>query len=221
MMSRTSEALRYQRPVRETLPIGASRFIAGWIGTAMLATTVAVVAVTILGGQNPMELTVVAILEGACLGIAQQLLVDHVSDGKSSWFVATLSGVVMGRALQYVLESGPWMAGTYLWPHSIQIVLGACAGIVVGSVMAVPQALAMRKTVGHCGAWIATHAASTATAFAVLAFAQFAIGAPQIAFPAVFCILLGAAWLAAAAAAAIEAPVMARLLHVHRQPPVR
>ncbi len=198
-----------------------SRFISGWIGAAILASTVAVVAVTVFIGETITELLVVVIFEGACLGAAQQLLVKRSTGRTSGWFVATLAGVVLGRALQYELESSPWMAATYLWPHPMQIVSGACAGIIVGAVMALPQALALRGTIRRAGVWIATRAASTATAFAFLGFAQFVIGVPQIAFPALFCILLVVAWIAAAAGASIEAPVMARLLNVQRRPPVR
>lgn len=186
----------------------------------MLASTAAVVAVTIFVGENATELSLVAIFEGACLGAAQQLLVKRSTGRARGWFVATFAGVVMGRALQYLLESSPWMAATYLWPQPMQIVSGACAGIIVGAVMALPQALALRGTIRRTDVWIATRAASTATAFAFLGFAQFAIGVPQIAFPALFCILLVVAWIAAAAGAAIEAPVMVRLLNVHRRPPM-
>jgi hypothetical protein len=92
-----------RRPRSTTGP--PSRFITGWIGAAILASTVAVVAVTIFAGENAAEFSVLAIFEGACLGVAQKLLVKRPTGHVSSRFVATLAGVVIGRALQYVLES--------------------------------------------------------------------------------------------------------------------
>jgi hypothetical protein len=201
--------------------MSSSRFFAAWIATAIFAGTAAVVAATIVTGDTLTDLSFVAIVEGAFLGAAQGMVVKRSVGRSSGWFIATLAGVVAGRVLQYVLESSPWMAETYRWPHAMQVAAGACAGILVGAVMALPQAAALRATVRGPAVWIATRAISTATAFAFLAFAQLAIGAPDLAFPEVFGILLGVAWIAAAASAAIEASVMSRLFNLKRRPPVR
>ena len=197
-----------------------ARFIAAWIGASILSITVAVVAVTILGGDTVPSLAVTAILEASCLGLVQQRLVGNRTGHAGTWLLATLIGGVTGRAVQYLLESGPLMAESYHWPHALQLAGAACAGLTVGMVMAIPQALTLRGTVDHAEVWIATRALSTAAMFVFLGFAQFALGVPDLPFGMIFLTLIGIAWMSALIGAAIEAPVISLLLETQR-PPLR
>ena len=195
-----------------------ARLIAAWIGASILSITVAVVAVTILGGDTIPALAVTAILEAACLGLVQQRLVGSRTGHAGTWFLATLIGGVSGRALQYLLESGPFMADSYRWPHALQLAGAACAGLTVGMVMAIPQALTLRGTVSHAEVWIATRALSTAATFVFLGFAQLTLGVPDLPFGMIFLTLIAIAWMSAFIGAAIEGPVISHLLETQRAP---
>jgi len=193
-----------------------ARFIAGWMGASVLSVTVVVTGVTILGGDNIPTLAVIAILEAACLGLVQQMLVKSRSDRVSAWLLATLAGGVIGRTLQYLLDSGPWMADAYRWPHGLQLAGGACAGLLVGMVMALPQALALRATIPHVEVWIATRALATAATFVFMGIAQFTLGVPHLSFGMLFLTLIAIAWIGALISAAIEGPVISHLLETQR-----
>jgi hypothetical protein len=189
-----------------------SHFIAGWIGAAVVANIVAVTVVSIFAAESLPSLFVVALIEGACLGAMQRSLVHRRSSAVRGWFFATLAGVVAGRIVQYALENGPWMPEIYRWPHLLQLVAGAGAGLAVGAVMALPQIPSLKGHVRSTGVWVVTRALSTAATFVVLGFAQFMLGVPDVTFAEIFCLLLLIAATAGAIGAAIEAPVMAQLL---------
>lgn len=188
-----------------------AHFIAGWIGAAVLTNVVAVTTVSIFAAESLPALFIVALIEGACLGMMQRRLIHGLSSGVRGWFFATLVGVVAGRIAQYALESGPWMPEIYRWPPPMQLVAGAGAGLAVGVVMALPQVPSL-SNVRRIGVWIATRALSTAVTFVILGLAQFMLGVPAVSFAEIFCLLLLIVATAGAIGAAIEAPVMARLL---------
>lgn len=189
-----------------------SRFIAGWIGAAVFTNAVVVTTVSIFSAENLPAVFVVALIEGACLGAMQRTLLHRLSSGVRGWFYATLAGVVAGRLVQYALESGPWMPEIYRWPHSVQLVAGAGAGLAVGTVMALLQVPALSGHTRHTSVWIAARAVSMAATFVVLGLAQFTLGVPAVSFAEIFCLLLLIAATAGAVGAAIEAPVMVHIL---------
>jgi hypothetical protein len=177
-----------------------------------------VTTVSIVSAESLPALLVVAAIEGACLGAMQRSLIHGLPSGVRGWFAATLAGVVAGRLVQYALESGPWMPEIYRWPHSVQLVAGAGAGLAVGTVMALPQVSALSGHIRRTSVWILTRALSTAATFVILGLAQFMLGVPAVTFVEIFCLLLLIAATASAIGAAIEAPVMARLLATSEGP---
>lgn len=189
-----------------------SRFITGWIGAAVFTNAVVVTTVSIFSAESLAAVIVVALIEGACLGAMQRLLLHRLSSGVRGWFYATLAGAVAGRIVQYTLESGPWMPEIYRWPHPVQLVAGAGAGLAVGAVMALLQVPALRGHARHTGVWIVARAVSTAASFVVLGLAQFTLGVPAVTFAEIFCLLVLIAATSGAVGAAIEAPVMLHLL---------
>lgn len=196
----------------------SARFIAGWIGAAVITNAITVSAVSVFAAESLVALFAVALIEGTCLGLMQRSLIRGLSTGVRSWIPATIAGVVAGRIVQYVLETGPWMPQIYGWPQAGQLAAGACAGLAVGAIMALPQVRALSRDIRRTGAWmwVVARAVSTAAAYVVLGLAQFMLGVPAIPFAEIFCLLLLIAATAGAVGAAIEAPVMARLLTSQR-----
>lgn len=192
-------------------------FILSWIGSGVLAGILAVAAVSVFGAENWIVLFFVALLEGACLGALQQAILRRRRP-VPGWFVATLAGVVAGRCVQYVLESGPWMSAAYRWPHGEQLAAGAAAGLLAGAVTGLFGFVALRRCVGRSAWWIVARALGTALTFVFLGSVQFALGYPDVPFVALVLLLLGIGAAAGAVETAVEAPFMLSLIEREERP---
>ena len=191
----------------------STRFFAAWIGSVVLAAVVAVTAASLIPDESAFAVLGVAIVEGMCLGFVQRrLLRARLPQQQIPWLAATLGGVVIARGVQFSIETGPLMSLSYRLPPAAQYVAAAAAGIVIGTIMAIPQLLALRARVGHAGAWVAARAAGTAVTFVWLLVAQRALGAIDNGLLLSFAILIAVFAAGAAAAGAIEATVLAHLL---------
>ena len=179
----------------------------------ILANIAAVSAATLLAAESAATVLLVALAEGACLGLLQwKLLGGRRPDLARYWVYATLAGTVIARALQFVAETGPLLTLSYRWPVAAQFGMAVLAGTAVGTIMAVPQFWLLRPRVRHAAAWLAARAAGAAVAFVWLYAAQHMLGASEAPLAIIFLTLLTVFALAGAAAGAIEATVMSRLL---------
>jgi hypothetical protein len=191
----------------------STRFAAGWIGSVILANVVTVIAATIIQTESAPAILVVATLEGICLGVVQRaLLRGRRPELACRWILVTLAGTLLARAIQFVAETGPLMELSYRLPVGLQYVSAIAAGLLIGAVMAIPQALVLHRWARTPVAWLFARGAGTAFSFAWLLAAQRSFGAIRTDLITVFLLLLVVFAIAGAVSGAIEAAVLSRLL---------
>lgn len=191
----------------------STRFVAAWIASVILAEVLAVTAASLIPDESAIAVLGVAIVEGLCLGLVQRRLMrERLPQLQIPWLAATLGGVVIARGVQFSIETGPLMSLSYQLPAAAQYVGAGAAGLAIGTIMAIPQLLALRGRVVHAATWVAARAAGTAVTFVWLLVAQRALGAIDTGLVLSFAILIGVFATGAAAAGTIEATILAHLL---------
>jgi len=166
-----------------TLKIGLDRFYKQWIIANGLAEGVGLSAAFFVGyiftpinasisAFSIVSLTLLvviigALFEGAIVGIAQSIPLKSINAGvsKKSWIIATMIGVELA-----------WLAGTvpaialslFTTPASqlalsdtllpLQYFFAVVSGLVIGSLLGVPQWLLLRKHFNKTGRWVSANA---------------------------------------------------------------
>lgn len=190
-----------------------ARFVLGWIGSVIVANALAVTAASVLEAETAWAVLGVAALEGVCLGLLQRaVLRATVPAAARGWLLATLVGILIGRGLQFLVDTSSLTALSYRWPETVQFLAAAGAGATFGAVMAVPQALALRGRVRHLAVWIVARAAGLAAAFAALFASSHLLGTLNTDAPTTFGILLAVVAVAGILEGAIEGGALSRLL---------
>lgn len=194
------------------------RFVLGWIGSIVVANAVAVTAASMLQAETVGAVLLVAALEGCCLGLLQgAVLRTALGSVARRWLLATLAGILIGRGLQFVVDTSALVPLSYRWPETLQYLAAAAAGGAFGAVMAVPQALALRGRIRHPAVWIAARAAGLAAAFAALFASSHALGSLNAGPLATFGLLLGVVAVAALIEGGIEGSALGRLVPARRR----
>ncbi len=189
------------------------RFVLGWVGSVIVANALAVTAASVLEAETAWAVLGVAALEGVCLGFLQRLVLRAAMPAAAHrWVLATLIGMVVGRGLQFAIDTSSLTSLSYRWPETVQFLAAAAAGATFGAVMAVPQAFALRGHIRHVAVWVVARAAGLAVAFAALFASSHLLGALNTDAPTTFGILLGVVAAAGILEGAIEGGALGRLL---------
>jgi len=198
----------------------AARFVLGWVGSVILGNAAAIIAATLLQAETLTTVLAVAALEGCVLGLGQRWLFSRMLPGHTlRWFQATVAGMLIGRGIQFAIDTGPLLPLSYRWPEAAQFLAAAGAGLGFGAVMALPQALALRGRIPHAEIWVAARGAGMAVVLASLFAASHALGGLQTGPVATFAILLALLSVCGILEGAIEGSVLSWLLapsHTHR-----
>lgn len=152
-------------------------FVVRWAG-AYAATECAVVIVASLTLATTWPWVVlVATIEGALLGFVQgRLLRDLGPHTVRDWTLATIAGVLLGRAIEFAGD-GSALAGAILsGPLALQIAAGAALGALVGAAAGSFQAVLLRTHVRRSARWVGVCALAWAIALPSLLVAGFATG---------------------------------------------
>jgi hypothetical protein len=152
-------------------------FVFRWAG-AYAATECAVVVVASLTVATSWPWVVlVATIEGALLGFVQgRLLRSSRPRFVRDWTLATIAGVLLGRAIEFAGDGSPLAATILHAALALQVIAGAALGACVGAATGAFQAVLLRGRVHRPWRWIAVCALAWSIALPSLLFVGFATG---------------------------------------------
>lgn len=193
------------------------RFIGAWALVSAAAVAAAVTVASATFAVTLPAVILVILLEGLVLGVGQRSILERRRSAIAhGWLLATILGVVIGRLVEFAADTGSASAAIARLPVAVQDAYGPLFGLLVGAVMALPQARLIALRMRGAGWWIAACALAWAGAFPLLRLALGVPAAHSGASPLeAFVTLLGIFAGVGALVGAIEATVMARLLRLH------
>lgn len=129
--------------------------ILGWVWSSVVATVVAVGAATVVLAESIVAVLAVAALEGLCLALIQRRLLRGVKPGlEVGWISATIIGAVVGRLVQFLADTGAPTQLAASWPEPAKYAGGFLTGMIVGALMALPQAILLRNRLAQPTLWL-------------------------------------------------------------------
>jgi hypothetical protein len=131
------------------------RIIVGWM-LAYAATECVVVAIaSVTLALTWPTIIMCAIIEGAVLGALQGvLLFGRRSQPVLTWTLATIAGVLAGRAIEFCADSSPLSATLLGSSIVIQVIAGVALGLCVGAAMGFAQAFALPNDIRAGYRWV-------------------------------------------------------------------
>jgi hypothetical protein len=145
-------------------------FVTAWVVIAIVAELSAVAfAFKTLAATVPLVLSAAA-LEGLLLAIGQSWLLrsSRLEAMATAWFAATLLGSTAGRLFEYSVDAGPF---AWISLHVATQIAGAVVlGFLTGAIMAIPQALALRRHIAAPQRWIVARGLAWACALPTFLF---------------------------------------------------
>jgi hypothetical protein len=152
-------------------------FVVRWAG-AYAATECAVVIVASLTLATSWPWVVlVAAIEGTLLGLVQGLLLRELRPHfVRDWTLATIAGVLLGRAIEFAGDGSALAATILSGPFALQIFAGAALGALVGAAAGSFQALLLRDYVRRPARWVGVCALAWAIGLPSLLLVGFATG---------------------------------------------
>jgi uncharacterized membrane protein len=152
-------------------------FVLRWVAIYAATECVVVIVASLTLATTWPWVVLVATIEGAILGLAQgrqlrELRPRFVRD----WTLATIAGVMLGRAIEFAADSSPLAAQILAGPYVLQILAGAALGALVGAAAGSFQAVALRNHIRRSARWIAVCALAWSIALPSLLLVGFATG---------------------------------------------
>jgi uncharacterized membrane protein len=190
-------------------------FVVRWAGVYAVTECVVVIVASLTLATSWPWVALVATIEGALLGLAQGWLLRDVRPRFiRDWTLATIAGVLLGRAIEFAGDGSPLAALILTGPFVLQIVAGAALGALVGAAAGSLQAVLLRGSIRRPERWVAVCAVAWSVALPSLLLVGFATGQLSGAVPlwhAVVAILLLFAAIGATTGA-IEGGALAAML---------
>ncbi|MGA2393485.1 MAG: hypothetical protein ABSH03_09070 [Candidatus Lustribacter sp.] len=143
--------------------------IARWAAIYAL-TEAATVGVAIAVGATTVPLVALtALVEGLLLGSAQATFALGLRGRRALvWSAATVTGVMLGRLLEYACATSPLATALGGTPLAAQAVAGSALGFVAGAIFAAFQAPLLGPSAAHARRWPLVSAVAWALTFPLL-----------------------------------------------------
>jgi hypothetical protein len=141
------------------------RFVLSWTVVSVVAQSVAAATAFVAAAISWSGVLPVILLEACLLGVGQRWILRRAMPGlERGWFVATVGGMLLGRYVQFGADTSSAAASIANWPAGLQLALGAVLGLLVGALMALPQAYVLAGRVPRAWLWVAVRAAAWSVA---------------------------------------------------------
>ena len=149
--------------------LSTTQFVIWWIVATIVAEGLAALSVLPLLGVTLPKVLLVAALEGILVGTAQSVILRRRPGGLDRiWLVPTVLGAILGRTFEFESDVSSVAAAIVDWSLAAHWVIGMAVGAAVGSVLALPQAVAMRTRVRAAWRWVPMRAVAWGLALPLL-----------------------------------------------------